>query len=104
VPPGRIVSFAPLGRLVVVDDGERVVCHLFGRALAMLGASHLRQHGWTAAEYREEFLYRTVQRAVTGRRRVSGERSMLPGHGPGRDMPALVRDLQPDHASHDAQQ
>lgn len=49
------VSFAPLGRLVVVDDGERVVCHLCGRALAMLGASHLRQHGWTAAEYREEF-------------------------------------------------
>jgi hypothetical protein len=33
------VSFAPLGRLVVVDDGERVVCHLCGRALAMLGAS-----------------------------------------------------------------
>lgn len=76
MPPDRIVSFAPLGRLVVVDDGERVVCHLCGRALAMLGASHLRQHGWTAAEYREEFGLRRAAPlcapAVTAHRRELG--------------------------------
>ncbi len=47
--------FAPLGELVVVDDGQRVVCHLCGRALAWLGAPHLRAHGWTAMGYREAF-------------------------------------------------
>ncbi len=47
--------FAPVGELLIVDGGERVVCHLCGRALAMLGATHLRQHGWTAALYREAF-------------------------------------------------
>ncbi len=35
------------GELLIVDDGRRVVCHLCGRALAWLGAAHLRAHGWT---------------------------------------------------------
>ena len=45
--------FAPIGELIVVDDGERVVCHLCGQALMMLSTSHLRRHGWTAEQYRE---------------------------------------------------
>lgn len=71
-----VVSFAPLGRLVVVDGGERVVCHLCGRAFAMLGASHLRQHGWTAVQYREAFGLRRSTAlcapAVTAHRRELG--------------------------------
>jgi hypothetical protein len=55
VPLAETSPFAPVGELLVVDGGERVVCHLCGRALAMLGATHLRQHGWTAALYREAF-------------------------------------------------
>lgn len=45
--------FSPLGRLEFVDDGRRVVCHLCGKWLRLLSASHLRRHGWTPAEYRE---------------------------------------------------
>ena len=47
--------FAPLGQLDFVDDGRRVVCHLCGVALRLLSTSHLRGHGWTAADYREVF-------------------------------------------------
>ena len=41
------VCFAPLGELLVVDGGQRVVYHLCGRVLVLLAASHLRKHGWT---------------------------------------------------------
>src|SRR4051794_40542510 len=47
--------FAPLGALQVVDDGERVTCHLCGRALQLLSAAHLRRHGWTPQLYRSTF-------------------------------------------------
>ena len=84
VGPGQAVGvlsearpiFAPLGRLLVVDDGERVVCHLCGRALAILGASHVRQHGLTAGQYREAFGLRRgtalCAPAVTAHRRALG--------------------------------
>ena len=49
------VCFAPLGELLVVDGGQRVVCHLCGRELVLLAASHLRKHGWTPQAYREAF-------------------------------------------------
>ncbi len=53
MPLGETSPFAPVGELLVVDGGERVVCHLCGRALTMPGGTHLRQHGWTAILYRE---------------------------------------------------
>jgi hypothetical protein len=68
--------FAPVGELLAVDGGERVVCHVCGRALAMLGATHLRKHGWTADAYREAFGLRRgaslCAPAVTERRRQLG--------------------------------
>ena len=45
---------APLGELVVVEDGDRVVCHVCGRAFAFL-PGHLGRHRLTAGEYRERF-------------------------------------------------
>src|SRR5450759_2903687 len=45
---------APLGELVVVEDGDRVVCHVCGRAFAFL-SGHLGRHHLTAGEYRECF-------------------------------------------------
>ncbi len=70
MPADDLPSFAPLVRLLVVDGGERVLCHLCGRAFAMLGAGHLRQHGWTAAAYREAFGYWGCSRlAFMSRRR-----------------------------------
>jgi hypothetical protein len=47
--------FAPLGELQVIDDGERVTCHICGRALQLLSAEHLRRHGWTPQLYRQAF-------------------------------------------------
>lgn len=68
--------FAPLGELQVVDDGERVVCHLCGRALQLLSAEHLRRHGWTSGLYREAFgLNRSTglcSPALASRRRAIG--------------------------------
>src|SRR3954452_4392015 len=68
--------FAPLGALQVVDDGQRVICHLCGRALQLLSAEHLRRHGWTAELYRVTFgLNRSpalFPPAVAERRRAIG--------------------------------
>ena len=68
--------FAPLGELQVVDDGDRVVCHLCGRALQILSAEHLRRHGWTPQLYRTAFgLNRSTalcSPAVADRRRAIG--------------------------------
>jgi len=54
VPAGEAGNFAPVGELLVVDGGERVVCHLCGRAFAFL-PGHLPRHGWSAELYREAF-------------------------------------------------
>jgi hypothetical protein len=76
MPLAETSPFAPVGELLVVDGRERVVCHLCGRALAMLGATHLRQHGWTAVLYREAFGLRRgaslCAPALTERRRLLG--------------------------------
>lgn len=68
--------FAPLGVLVVIDDGARVICHLCGNALRLLSTSHLRRHGWTPHGYRETFgLGRSVPLCapeVSDRRRELG--------------------------------
>ena len=68
--------FAPLGELQVIDDGERVTCHLCGRALQLLSAEHLRRHGWTPQLYRATFgLNRSTalcSPAVVERRRAIG--------------------------------
>src|SRR3954453_17157780 len=50
-----VAFFAPLGELQVVDDGDRVICHLCGRALQLLSTEHLRRHGWTPQLYRDAF-------------------------------------------------
>jgi hypothetical protein len=44
--------YAPIGEVVV--EGQRVVCHLCGRALRSV-AAHLATHGWTKEKYCEEF-------------------------------------------------
>jgi len=44
--------FAPIGK--VVADGSRVACHLCGRMFRSVTA-HLASHGWTKAQYCEEF-------------------------------------------------
>lgn len=68
--------FALLGELQVVDDGDRVICHLCGRALQLLSAEHLRRHGWTPDLYRSTFgLNRSTalcSPAVAERRRAIG--------------------------------
>jgi hypothetical protein len=47
--------YAPLGELIVTDDGDGVVCHLCGRTLRLLATEHLRRHGWTPQLYRQAF-------------------------------------------------
>jgi predicted transcriptional regulator len=54
LPAGEAGGFAPVGELLIVDAGERVVCHLCGRAFAFL-PGHLPRHGWSAELYREVF-------------------------------------------------
>ncbi len=72
--PGSV--FAPVGELLVVDGGQRVICHLCGEALQMLSTSRLCRHGWTAVQYREAFgLSRSTalcSPAITEQRRQLG--------------------------------
>jgi bifunctional DNA-binding transcriptional regulator/antitoxin component of YhaV-PrlF toxin-antitoxin module len=102
--------FAPFGELLTVDGGERVVCHLCGRALTMLGATHLRQHGWTAALYREAFGLRrgaslcapamTERRRLLGLERYESNRELREGLAIGQ---ALARSGRLLELSHQAQ-
>ncbi len=83
MPLAETSPFAPVGELLIVDGGERVVCHLCGRALRMLGATHLRQHGWTADLYREAFGLRRgaslCAPVMTERRRPSNSQDLWIG-------------------------
>jgi hypothetical protein len=54
LPAGEAGGFAPVGELLIVDAGGRIVCHLCGRAFAFL-PGHLPRHGWSAELYREVF-------------------------------------------------
>jgi hypothetical protein len=105
-------SFAPLGELLVVDGGERVVCHLCGRALSMLGATHLRRHGWTAALYREAFGLRRgaslcapaliERRRQLGLERYENNRPLREGLAVGQAMARSGRLLELSHRSQPA--
>jgi hypothetical protein len=46
--------YAPIGRLLVSDDGRQVLCHLCGMWFRQLTAGHLRTHGLDAKTYREQ--------------------------------------------------
>lgn len=48
-------TYAPIGALVQVDSGARIVCHACGRPLTRLSAAHLRTHGLTQVVYRERY-------------------------------------------------
>lgn len=47
--------YAPLGRLLVVDGGERIVCHACGDALTAITRHHARRHDLDLPGYRERF-------------------------------------------------
>ncbi|WP_405573622.1 MucR family transcriptional regulator [Streptomyces phaeochromogenes] len=66
IPVGERAGRHPdFGRLIRDEDADTVICHVCGRAFRSLG-SHVRAHGMTAAEYRQEFgLLRT--RALSAR-------------------------------------
>lgn len=59
VPVGRADDgswlFAPLGSMLVTDDGARVVCHGCGEWLSQVSTGHARSHGLTLEGYRERF-------------------------------------------------
>ncbi|MGE3813033.1 MAG: MucR family transcriptional regulator [Candidatus Nanopelagicales bacterium] len=85
--------FAPLGRLLTTDDGERVVCHACGAQLRWISADHLRRHGLTAASYRARYrlsargLMSPVMaqaRLVEGRRRYESNAAIADGLQRGR--------------------
>jgi hypothetical protein len=47
--------YAPLGALVVVAGGERIVCHACGEPLAAITRHHVERHELDLAGYREQF-------------------------------------------------
>lgn len=111
--PFAATPFAPLGELLAVDGGERVVCHLCGQALAMLGATHLRQqHGWTADAYREAFGLRrgtslcapavTERRRQLGLERYGSNRRLRDGLAVGQEMARSGRLLEMSHLAQPA--
>lgn len=62
---GRTDRHPDFGVLIRDEEADTVICHVCGRAFRSLGA-HVRAHGMTAAEYRQEFgLLRT--RALSAR-------------------------------------
>ncbi|MFJ8046067.1 MucR family transcriptional regulator [Kitasatospora sp. NPDC096147] len=65
VPREPSAAAARFGRLERDEGADLVICHVCGRGFRALG-SHVRAHGMTAAEYRDEFgLLRT--RALSSR-------------------------------------
>ncbi|MER8188588.1 MucR family transcriptional regulator [Kitasatospora sp. NPDC094015] len=69
--PGR--GAFELGRLARDEESDLVLCHVCGRGFRALG-SHVRVHGMTAAEYREEF--RLMRTRALSARAVSRARSV----------------------------
>lgn len=49
---GELDGFGRFGRLEVVDDAERLVCHECGQGHRALGTHAWRAHGLPAAQYR----------------------------------------------------
>jgi predicted transcriptional regulator len=100
-------SAAPLGELVVVEDGDRVVCHVCGRAFAFL-PGYLGRHRLTAGEYRERFgLGRStplcapavlVRRRELGLDRYAGNSRLRAGLATGQKMARSGQLLELSHA------
>jgi hypothetical protein len=100
VPSGRLSDgswlFAPVGSMLVVAGGERVVCHACGEALAAISAGHLRRHGMDLVGYRVRFgLNRKASllapalaavRRAEGRRRWEGNEALRAGLAVGQAM------------------
>jgi hypothetical protein len=100
VPSGRLSDgswlFAPVGSMLVVAGGERVVCHACGAALAAVSAGHLRGHGLGVVGYRVRFgLNRKASllapalaavRRAEGRRRWEGNEALRAGLAVGQAM------------------
>jgi hypothetical protein len=102
---------APLGELVVVEDGDRVVCHVCGRAFAFL-PGYLGRHRLTAGEYRERFgLGRStplcapavlVRRRELGLDRYAGNSRLRAGLATGQKMARSGQLLELSHAGQPA--
>jgi hypothetical protein len=59
--------FAPPGEFPYDPEEDKVQCHLCGDWFRLVGASHLRWHGWTLDDYREAFhLLRKTSSAAAG--------------------------------------
>ena len=100
VPWGRLADgswvFGPVGTMLVVCSGQRVVCHACGEALTAISRGHLVRHGLDLAGYRERFgLNRKASllapalaaaRAVEGRRRWAGNQGVRAGLAVGQEM------------------
>lgn len=101
--------FAPVGELQVVDDGDRVICHLCGRALQLLSAEHLRRHGWTPQLYRDAFgLNRSLglcspalaeRRRQIGRERYQSNEAVRSGLAVGQVLARSGRLLEMSHVT-----
>lgn len=50
-----LIEHAGFGRLEVVDDGERLVCHECGQAHRALGTHAWRAHALSADRYRTRY-------------------------------------------------
>src|SRR5919108_730413 len=100
--PDGTPYFAPLGHLPYDPDEDKVQCHLCGDWFRLVGASHVRWHGWTLDEYREAFeLLKRTSTAAAGvsdklrrnaiTRKETNERWANPpqasGRRPGRGVP-----------------
>ena len=108
--------FAPLGEIPYDPDEDKVQCHLCGDWFRLVGAAHVRWHGWTLDEYREAFhLLRKTSTAAAGvsdklrrnaiARKATNERWANPppagGPTPGRGVPRWrsLAALRPDLAA-----
>jgi rubrerythrin len=73
--------YAPIGELVH-DGDDRVLCHLCGRWMKIIGGTHVRWHGWTLERYRDTFQLRqadaTCAPALSNRLRETAK--MRVGH------------------------
>ena len=54
-PREQGAGLPPLGHIAVSDDGAKIQCHVCGRWLGALPSHIARQHGLTAAEYKEAY-------------------------------------------------
>jgi len=113
IPVGRHADgswlHAPIGALVQVDAGARVVCHACGTPLQRISGVHLSHHGLTQASYRERYgLNRTTslmaprlleEWEAEGRRRHASIPALRDGLRIGQGMAGDGRLLAASHAA-----